>query len=109
VPIAANIGDDHRATVVVGSISVPAGRFAITSTIVGFNNDSDTQVWSCFFDGSAVGGRAAMNSFFSDGLGEKETVALASTITLAAPGTVTVSCNGFKLAVEGYFSAMAIQ
>lgn len=109
--ISGNVGDGGRVTKSVGFVLLDPGRYAVTAALDFANNDGDSQSFTCGFSGgSFTGGRILDEGDLIDGgLRSGKSVALGTIATVTAPTAVTVDCNGFRLAVQGYIQALAIQ
>ena len=102
------IGSGGRATETMATIDLPAGRFAVEANMELHNNDGDVQSWSCRLTGA--GWTEGLTGRSSSLPGDEEGfLSLAAAGTLAAPGQVTVECNGFQLWTRGTLTALQIQ
>jgi len=103
------IGSAGRETKIIATVNLSKGRWAITAALDMDNGDSDFQRYGCDLVGAGFsGGRTGGRDLRLDG-GEQGSVSLGTTAELAAPGAVSVSCNGYKLETAGYLQAIAIR
>jgi len=103
------IGNTGRETVTVVTMDLPAGRWALEATMQASNGDGDIQNNTCRLTGATFTDGASERTFT---LGSNQTgyLSLAAAATLAAPGRVTMECNGFSLSLSnGNLTALQIQ
>jgi Collagen triple helix repeat (20 copies) len=107
----AQVGVPHsQSDVVVVTLGLPAGKYALEAHISFFNGDSDNQSYSCKLDGATFSG----NAYTSDvgGLDGHEYASdnfIAVATVGTGGGTVRLLCTGFTLGVWGPLTAMPIQ
>jgi hypothetical protein len=72
---------------------VPAGSYLVVGYAFVFNSDGSAQDAVCTLQGAVVA---------QDGLDSSEgvNVPIMGTVTLAAPGTITINCGGFKILTD---------
>jgi hypothetical protein len=104
------VGVDSRETKTIASLSLPAGRYALSAPLSFVNFDGDNQNFSCEFTGAAFTGRPSTGAetIGDELLFSQYSITLGATTTLASPTTVSVRCNGYQLGVDGYLDALAI-
>jgi hypothetical protein len=105
------VGEDSRETKTIASLSLPAGRYALSAPLSFVNHDADNQNFSCEFTGTAItGGRPSTGAetIGDELLLAQYSITLGATTTLAGPATVSLTCNGYQLGVDGYLDAIAI-
>jgi hypothetical protein len=99
---ASGLSDVHQASGGLGqaiSVSEPAGSYLVIGYAKVGNGDGDTQNAAC-----TINGNVAINESIIGG--SSEIVPVIGTITLAAPGTIGMSCGGFRISV--FFSRMFV-
>ena len=103
------IGNSGRQTVTVATMDLPAGRWALEATMEASNSDGDIQDNACRLTGATFTDGASERSFRLPGH-EIGYVSLAAAATLAAPGPVTLECDGYRLSLDnGNLTALQIQ
>ena len=97
---ASGVGDLHQASNGLDagplSVSVPAGSYLVIATAHVKNGDGDRQIAACSIQGAVIVSKYLSGASGSDGNWET-TFPFNGTVTLAAPGTITIDCGGFSI------------
>ena len=104
------VGVGSRETKTIASLTLPAGRYALSAPLSFVNYDADDQNFGCELTGAAFAGRpsATAETIGDELLFSQYSITLGATTTLASATTVSLRCNGFQLGVNGYLDALAI-
>ena len=104
------VGVGSRETKTIASLTLPAGRYALSAPLSFVNHDADDQNFGCELTGAAFAGRPSTDAetIGDELLFSQYSITLGATTTLASATTVSLRCNGFQLGVDGYLDALAI-
>jgi hypothetical protein len=102
-------GDIHQASNGDGagplSVMVPAGNYLVIASAGVENHDGDRQNVVCTLQGAPVAFRTISEVSGSDG-NWNDVIPILGTVTLGAPGPITVNCGGF--AISNAFKRMFV-
>jgi len=102
---ASGVGDIHQASVTNGisdtgplSVSVGAGSYLVIASAIVENIDGDEQVGACSIQGTVVASKFIAGNDGGDDHGNSRTFfPINGTVTLPAPGLITIDCGGFNV------------